>query len=79
MILLSKFPSLVKRFGTNQKGNVAIMFALSAVPMFLAAGACIDYARYSSNETKLQSALDSAALSAASARDLSNLADTIGN
>jgi Flp pilus assembly protein TadG len=72
MTLLSKLPSLVKCFGTNQKGNVAIMFALSAVPMFLAAGACIDYARYSANETKLQSALDSAALSAASARDLSN-------
>ena len=70
MTFPAKLPNLLKRFGTSQKGNVAIMFALSAVPMFLAAGACIDYARYSASVTKLQSALDSAALSGAAARDL---------
>ena len=72
MIFATKLPKLLKRFGTSEKGNVAIMFALSAVPMFLAAGASIDYARYSAGVTKLQSALDSAALSGAAARDLSD-------
>ena len=63
---------LLKRFGRCQSGNVAIVFALSAIPIFLAAGASIDYARYYAGETKLQAALDAAALSAATAHDASD-------
>ncbi len=72
MTRLADLPGFLKRFGKNQKGNVAILFALSAIPVFLAAGASIDYARYYAGETKLQAALDSAALSAAAAHNLTN-------
>jgi Flp pilus assembly protein TadG len=72
MTLRANLPGLARRFGASQKGNVAMMLALSAVPMFLAAGASIDYARYYAGETKLQAALDSAALAAAAARGSTN-------
>ena len=72
MSLFAKLPALAKRFGISQRGNVAMMFALSAVPMFLAAGASIDFARYYAGETKLQAALDGAALTAASASNLTD-------
>jgi Flp pilus assembly protein TadG len=65
MQIRSKLESLVKRFGTCQRGAIAILYALSAVPIFVAAGSAIDYIRYVANTTELQSALDSAALAAA--------------
>ena len=43
------------------------MFALSAIPVLLAAGAGIDYARYNTAQTHLQAALDAAALAGAAA------------
>ena len=64
MQIRSKLESTVKRFGTCQKGAIAILYALSAVPIFVAAGSAIDYVRYVANSTELQSALDSAALAA---------------
>ena len=67
MQIRSKLQGLVKRFGTCQKGTVAILYALSAVPVLLAAGSGIDYVRYLANTTQLQAALDSAALAAAAA------------
>ena len=41
------------------------MYAISAIPIFVAAGSAIDYIRYLANVTELQAALDSAALAAA--------------
>jgi Flp pilus assembly protein TadG len=38
----STMNDLLKRFGRCQSGNVAIVFALSAIPIFLALGASID-------------------------------------
>lgn len=62
------FGSLQQRlqsFRRNQKGTTAILFALSIVPMLIAAGAAVDYARYNSAATRLQAALDAASLAAA--------------
>ena len=70
MQIRSKLESTVKRFGTCQKGAIAILYALSAVPIFVAAGSAIDYVRYVANSTELQSALDSAALAAAATPQL---------
>ena len=67
MQIRSKLQGLVKRFGTCQKGAIAVFYALSAVPIFVAAGSAIDYVRYFANTTELQAALDSAALAAAAA------------
>jgi Flp pilus assembly protein TadG len=66
MQIRSKLEGLVKRFGTCQGGAIAIFYAISAVPIFVAAGSAIDYIRYVAGNTELQAALDSAALAAAS-------------
>jgi Flp pilus assembly protein TadG len=66
MQIRSKLKGLVKRFGTCQGGAIAIFYAISAVPIFVAAGSAIDYIRYIAGTTELQAALDSAALAAAS-------------
>ncbi len=49
----------------DQRGNVALAFALSLLPIVTAAGVAIDYARLSHASTRLSSALDSAALAVA--------------
>ena len=66
MQICSKLQRFVKNFGSCQKGSIAVMYAVSAIPIFVAAGSAVDYIRYLSNVTELQAALDSAALAAAS-------------
>jgi Flp pilus assembly protein TadG len=66
MQICSKLQRFVKNFGTCQKGSIAVIYAVSAIPIFVAAGSAIDYIRYLANVTELQAALDSAALAAAS-------------
>jgi Flp pilus assembly protein TadG len=67
-----KFTSLLKRFAKSEKGNVAIMFGLSVVPLMAAAGVAIDFARFSTVQTQLQGALDAGSLAAALARNKSD-------
>jgi Flp pilus assembly protein TadG len=72
MQIRSKLEGLVKRFGTCQKGGIAILYALSAIPLCIAAGSAIDFIRYVANTTELQAALDSAALAAAATPEATN-------
>ena len=65
MQICSKLQRFVKNFGACQKGSIAVIYAVSAIPIFVAAGSAIDYIRYLANTTELQAALDSAALAAA--------------
>jgi Flp pilus assembly protein TadG len=65
MQICSKLQRFVKNFGNCQKGSIAVMYAVSAIPIFVAAGSAVDYIRYLANTTELQAALDSAALAAA--------------
>ena len=65
MQVCSKLQRFVKNFGACQRGSIAVLYAASAIPVFVAAGSAIDYVRYFSNTTELQAALDSAALAAA--------------
>ena len=58
-----------KRFSANTKGTIAVTYALSLVPILAAAGAAIDFARYSSMQTQMQGALDASTLAAAAAKD----------
>ncbi|MBI3673330.1 MAG: VWA domain-containing protein [Rhizobiales bacterium] len=64
--------SALRRFAASQSGSVAVTFALSVVPLLLASGMAIDYVRFATARTDLQSALDAGALAAAAAADLSN-------
>ncbi len=64
---MRSFLNQATTFSRNSSGNIAIMFALSAVPLFVAAGAALDFARYVAVETQLGAALDSASLAASAA------------
>jgi Flp pilus assembly protein TadG len=57
--------SATRHYLSAQAGTTAITFALSIVPVLLAAGAAVDYSRYSDALTTMQGALDAAALSVA--------------
>ena len=50
------------RFRRNIAGNVAVLFALSALPMLLLSGAGVDYASALNERARLQSAADATAL-----------------
>lgn len=72
MAITSRIASAFRRFTSNQSGTAAITFAVGIVPLLLASGAAVDYMRYADMETKLQSALDSAALAVAASSSLSH-------
>jgi Flp pilus assembly protein TadG len=52
----------------NQKGNIAVSFALTLVPMLLAVGAGVDMVRANHARTVLQGAADAAALGGGASR-----------
>lgn len=78
----SRLRGLLRRFGGDRKGNVAITFALATLPMVGFVGSAIDYSHANSVKVALQAALDSTALmlskdaATASAADLNAKAQT---
>jgi Flp pilus assembly protein TadG len=66
------FAKAFRRYLRSERGNTAIMYALSAVPVMLAVGAGVDFARYNAAQTHMQAALDTAALAGAAAAGLSD-------
>lgn len=64
--VLAQAGALIREFRLNSRANVAIMFALSAIPMMAAIGGAIDYTVATSVRTKLQSTADAASLAAVS-------------
>src|SRR6478736_3667520 len=50
----------------DERGNVAALFGLMALPLFISMGAAVDYGNAVSINSKLQSASDAAVLAAAS-------------
>lgn len=57
-----KFRATAARFVGERKGNVAVIFALSAIPILTFVGAAIDYTRATNARSSMQAALDSTAL-----------------
>jgi hypothetical protein len=55
---------LLRRFRENDRGAVAIVFAVALIPIMGLSGAAIDYTRATQAKSKLQAATDSAALAA---------------
>ncbi|MCT4654599.1 MAG: pilus assembly protein TadG-related protein [Cohaesibacter sp.] len=49
-------------FNRDESGSVALIFALSLLPLLMLAGAAVDYSRLSSDRAQVQDALDAAAL-----------------
>ncbi len=67
MSILRRATQSLKSFGSSQNGNTSVIFALAALPLFLAAGAGIDMARHVEAQTEIQTALDAGALAGAAA------------
>lgn len=57
-----KVREAVGRFAKAREGNIAVIFALSAIPIITFVGAAIDYTRATTARTSMQAALDSTAL-----------------
>jgi Flp pilus assembly protein TadG len=51
-----------KRFARADQGNIAMIFAITLVPLLALVGAAVDYTRASAAHSAMQSALDTAAL-----------------
>jgi Flp pilus assembly protein TadG len=58
--------AIVGRFGANSRGNVAIICAVSAVPLIAAVGCVVDFSYASMVKTKLQAAADAATVATVS-------------
>lgn len=58
-----------RRFGSDQSGNIAIIFALALIPILTFVGAAVDYSRANAARSAMQGALDSTSLMLS--RDLS--------
>ncbi len=64
MLLIRKIAGLAKKFQSDTRGNVALMFGVTAIPMMLAGGIAVDYANASMVKANIQAAVDNAALAA---------------
>ena len=63
---MTDFRQLFRRFSEDRKGNIAIIFSASLVPMLGFTGLAVDYGRASTAQTALNAAADAAALAAVS-------------
>lgn len=59
------FASLCARYASDRAGQVAVVFALAALPLIGAVGAAVDYSSANGVKAQLQSALDSSLLAGA--------------
>ncbi|MEL6374961.1 MAG: TadE/TadG family type IV pilus assembly protein [Pseudomonadota bacterium] len=58
-------PSLVKRFAADDRGNIAIIFALTSAIVIGMVGGAVDYGRALQLRSQMQGAMDAAVLAAA--------------
>jgi len=68
--IFSRLRRAANRFSAARDGNIAVLFALAAVPLVSFVGVAIDYSRANSARSSMQAALDSTALMVA--KDLTN-------
>lgn len=72
---MSVIANSLRRFGRDDKGTIALIFGLTAIPVALITGLAIDFGRTYNADTRLGAALDSAALAAAKGLRIDNLND----
>ncbi|MBR0809944.1 pilus assembly protein [Bradyrhizobium diazoefficiens] len=56
--------SIIRRFATDRRGNIAVIFALACVPVITVIGCAVDYSRATQMRSKLQAAADAASVGA---------------
>ena len=66
-MISSRLLNHLARFADCRSGNTAMLFALSAIPLFGAAGVALDYGHAHMAKSELQAAADAAVVSAAKA------------
>src|SRR5688572_3392972 len=59
-------------FARNERGNVAILFAATAVPLIALLGGAVDMARHQSHEKQLLNAMDAATIALVRQGELSD-------
>jgi len=60
------FSRLMRRFCSDRRGNIAVIFAIACVPLISAVGCAVDYSLATRMKAKLQSAADSAGVASIS-------------
>ncbi len=58
----SAIARVLRRFARDDRGNIAVLFSIAAVPMMIFVGTAVDYTRASTARSAMQSALDSTSL-----------------
>jgi Flp pilus assembly protein TadG len=61
----TSFTDQIGRLRRDQRGNIAVIFAIASLPILAAVGGAVDYSMASAQRTKMQGALDSAMLAGA--------------
>ena len=70
MTMWNRTRDLLRNFIVSRRGNVAMMFGIALVPMTIAAGVGLDYARGALARSQMSDALDAAALAVGSTTGL---------
>jgi Flp pilus assembly protein TadG len=60
--MFSRLIHMLRRFGSSQDGNVAIIFGFALIPLIAFVGAAVDYSRATAVKAEMQGALDSVSL-----------------
>jgi Flp pilus assembly protein TadG len=60
------FSRLMRRFCSDRRGNIAVIFAIACVPLISAVGCAVDYSLATRMKAKLQSAADAAGVASIS-------------
>src|SRR3954464_7516329 len=68
---------LTDRFRSDQRGNIAVIFALACIPLISAIGCAVDYSMATRMKAKLQSAADAASIAALSQKSPGYLAASV--
>ncbi|MGL4240559.1 MAG: TadE/TadG family type IV pilus assembly protein [Beijerinckiaceae bacterium] len=64
---MARWYDILNRFRSDERGNIALLFGLSLVPLVGAAGVAVDHSKASNVQTALQTEVDATALEAAKA------------
>jgi Flp pilus assembly protein TadG len=70
MTMLERARALLRDFVTSRRGNVAMMFGIALVPMMIAVGVGLDFARAAMARSQMREALDAASLAVGSTPNL---------
>jgi Flp pilus assembly protein TadG len=71
---MRNFSRLIGRFRSDQRGNIAMIFAIACVPLISGVGCAVDYSMATRMRAKLQSAADAASVASISQKSAGYIA-----